>query len=91
VGRKGNRDAIGARITVRAGERSQVREVRRTVGIYSASDPRAHFGLGEAEKADRIRVEWPGGKVDEFRDVPAGRHYLLDEAEGLRPEPLRGR
>jgi len=91
VGRKGNRDAIGARITVQTGQRSQVREVKRTVGIYSASDPRAHFGLGEAEKADLVRVEWPGGKVDEFRDVPAGRHYLVDEAEGLRPEPLRGR
>jgi enediyne biosynthesis protein E4 len=91
VGRKANRDAIGARITVRTGERSQVWEVKRTVGIYSASDPRAHFGLGAAEKADLVRVEWPGGKVDEFRDLPAGRHYLVDEAEGLSPEPLRRR
>ena len=88
VGRKANRDAIGTRITVRTGEQSQVWEVKRTVGIYSASDPRAHFGLGTAEKADLVRVEWPGGKVDEFRDLPAGRHYLVDEAEGLTPEPL---
>ena len=42
-------------------------------------------------KADLVRVEWPSGKVDEFRDVPADRHYLVDEAEGLSPEPLRGR
>ncbi|BCS32269.1 RNA-binding protein [Luteitalea sp. TBR-22] len=91
VGRSGNRDAIGARITVRTGTRTQVWEVKRTVGIYSASDPRAHFGFGEAPKADVVRVEWPGGKVDEFRDVPAGRHYLVDEAKGLSPEPLRGR
>jgi hypothetical protein len=91
VGRKSNRDGIGARITVRTGALSQVREVKRTVGIYSASDPRAHFGLGDAAKADLVRVEWPSGKVDEFRDVPAGRHYRVDEAEGLSPEPLRGR
>ncbi len=91
VGSKANRDAIGARITVRTGERSQVWEVKRTVGIYSASDPRAHFGLGDAATANLVRVEWPGGKVDEFRDVPAGRHYLVDEAKGLSLEPLRGR
>ncbi|AMY08687.1 FG-GAP repeat [Luteitalea pratensis] len=91
VGSKANRDAIGTRITARTGERSQVWEVKRTVGIYSASDPRAHFGLGDAAKADLVRVEWPGGKVDEFRDVPAGRHYLVDEAKGLSLEPLRGR
>jgi len=91
VGRKSNRDGIGARVTVRAGSLSQFWEVKRTAGIYSASDPRAHFGLGEATKADLVRVEWPGGKVDEWKDVPADRHYRVDEAEGLSPEPLRGR
>jgi enediyne biosynthesis protein E4 len=91
VGQKSNRDGIGARITVRTGALSQVWEVRRTVGIYSASDPRAHFGLGEAARADVVRVEWPSGKVHEFRSVPADRHYRVDETEGLSPEPLRGR
>jgi len=91
VGRKSNRDGIGARVTVRTGELQQVREVRRTVGIYSASDPRAHFGLGAASVADLVRVEWPSGKVDEFRGVAADRHYLVDEAEGLSLEPLRRR
>ncbi len=91
VGRKSNRDGIGARVTVRAGTLSQVWEVKRTAGIYSASDPRAHFGLGEAAKADLVRVQWPGGRVDEWKDVPADRHYRVDEAEGLSPEPLRGR
>lgn len=91
VGRRANRDAIGTRITVQTGQRSQVWEVKRTVGIYSASDPRAHFGLGDADKADLVRVQWPGGKVDEFRDLPSGRHYLVDEAEGLTPEPIRRR
>jgi hypothetical protein len=91
VGRRSNRDGIGARVTVRTGALTQVREVRRTLSIYSASDPRVHFGLGDATKADLVRVEWPSGKVDEFGDVPAGRHHRVDEAEGLSPEPLRGR
>jgi hypothetical protein len=91
VGHRSNRDAIGARVTVRTGELSQVWEIKRTVGIYSCSDPRAHFGLGEALKADLVRVRWPSGKVDEFRDVAADRHYLVDEEKGLSPEPIRGR
>ncbi len=86
VGRKGNRDAIGARITVRTGELTQLWEVKRTVGIYSCSDPRAHFGLGEATRADVVRVSWPGGGVTELRDVPADVHYVIDEKAGLRPE-----
>jgi hypothetical protein len=61
------------------------------VGIYSASDPRAHFGLGTATVADLVRVEWPSGRVDEWKDVPADRHYRVDEAEGLREEPPRRR
>jgi len=91
VGRKSNRDGIGARVTVRTGPLSQVREIKRTLGIYSVSDPRAHFGLGGAEKADLVRVEWPSGTVDEFHEVPADRHYRVDEAEGLTPEPPRRR
>jgi hypothetical protein len=91
VGRRSNRDGIGTRLTVRTGSLSQVWEVKRTAGIYSASDPRAHFGLGEARKADLVRVVWPSGKVDEWTDVAADRHYRIDEAEGLSPEPLRGR
>jgi hypothetical protein len=91
VGRRSNRDGIGTRITVRAGALSQVREVKRTLSIYSASDPRAHFGLGEATRADLVRVEWPGGKVDVSGAVPAAGHSLVDAAVGLSPEPLRGR
>jgi hypothetical protein len=91
VGHRSNRDAIGARLTVRTGALSQVWEIKRTVGIYSCSDPRAHFGLGDARRADLVRVRWPSGKVDEFRDVPADRHYLVDEAAGLSLEPIRGR
>jgi hypothetical protein len=91
VGKRSNRDGIGARVSVRSGDLLQTWEIKRTVGIYSSSDPRAHFGLGAARKADLLRVRWPSGKVDEFRDVAADRHYLVDEEEGLGLEPIRGR
>jgi len=84
LGVKSNRDGIGARITVVTGSLRQIGEIKRTVGIYSASDPRAHFGLGQASEIDRVRVEWPSGTVQEFSHVAADRHYLIDEKGGLR-------
>ncbi len=88
-GVRSNRDGIGARITVVTGKLRQVWEIKRTVGIYSASDPRAHFGLGKAGRIDRVEVRWPSGVVQEFKDVAADRHYLIDEAKGLANEFLR--
>jgi len=91
VGRESNRDGIGARITVTTGGLKQTWEIKRTVGIYSSSDPRAHFGLGEHSRVDLLHVRWPSGRVSEIRNVPADAHYVLDETAGLSLEPVRGR
>jgi hypothetical protein len=90
IGSKSNRDGIGARIQAVTGKLEQIWDVKRTVGIYSASDPRAHFGLGTASRADLIRVRWPSGAKQEFQNVEADHHYVLDESRGLRAESLRG-
>jgi len=87
-GTKSNCDGIGARLTVSTGGLKQTVEVRRSVGIYSSSDPRAHFGLGAAEKIDSLEVKWPGGAVQQFKNLEVNRHYLLDQAAGLGPEPI---
>jgi len=84
VGMKSNRDGIGARITAATGNLKQVWEIKRTVGIYSSSDPRAHFGLGQSGTIDSLSVRWPSGKVQEFKNVAADAHYVLHEEEGLR-------
>jgi len=86
VGRKSNRDGIGTRITAVTGNLQQVWEIKRTVGIYSASDPRAHFGLGPHDKVDLLRVQWPSGSVQEFRNVASDAHYVVDEQEGISKE-----
>jgi len=90
-GKKSNRDGIGARITVVTGAMEQIWEIKRTVGIYSTSDPRAHFGLGSAAKADVVRVLWPSGKTQEFKNVPADEHYVIDEERGLQKERFAGK
>ena len=60
-GTKSNRDAIVARVTVRAGDHQQTQEVRCGGSYISQSDFRLHFGLGAAASADLIEIRWPSG------------------------------
>jgi hypothetical protein len=89
VGRKSNRDGLGVRLTATAGDLRQIWETKRGFSIYSAGDPRAHFGLGTARRIDRLEVRWPSGTVQEFKNVAADEHYLIDEEDGLTREPIR--
>ena len=59
-------------------------------GSYqSASDPRLHFGLGDAHQVESIEVAWPSGRVDRFGPLPADDGYLLKEGHA-RSTPLPG-
>jgi enediyne biosynthesis protein E4 len=73
VGRKSNRDGIGAKIEVAAGGRKQQAERIAGSGYLSQDDGRVHFGLGAAAKADTVTITWPSGKVQTLRDVAADR------------------
>jgi len=82
VGSKSNRSAIGARVSLFAGGRRQVQEVRSGSTFMSQSDLRLHFGLGAAGTIDRIEIEWPypkssevisGFKADQFVTITEGR------------------
>ena len=66
-------DALGARVTVTVGGVKMIREVVGVTGYLSQSDPRAHFGLGRAERADLVEIRWPGGKRTSLRNVPANQ------------------
>jgi hypothetical protein len=59
-------------------------------GSYqSASDPRLHFGLGDADQVESVEVRWPSGRVDRLGPLAADAGYLLREG-ALHAEPLRG-
>ena len=84
-----NRDGVGAKVTVTAGGRSQV-AARFGGGSYlSASDPRLHFGLGAARRADRVEVRWPSGRRDSYLKLAADAGYRLREGDPA-PAPLTG-
>jgi len=69
----GKSDAIGARITVVSGSLRQIQDLIPVRGYLSQGDPRMHYGLGSATRADRVEIRWPNGKVTELRDVNADR------------------
>jgi len=83
VGTQSNRDSFGARVEVKGGGLTQTAEARANSSFESASDPRLHFGLGAAVRADSIVVRWPSGKVDTIGPQPSDRELLIREGQGI--------
>jgi enediyne biosynthesis protein E4 len=72
-GANGEPNPIGAVVTVRAGGRSQQRDVAAGDSYMSTHDPRPHFGLGTAEMVEQVDVEWPDGTRTVRKDVTANQ------------------
>ena len=83
VGTRSNRDAIGARVVVRAGRETWLREVNGGNGYAGQSTTRLHFGLGAVAKVDAVEVRWPSGLQETFR-VPIDRSTTIEEGRGER-------
>ena len=58
---------------------TQIQDVNPVRGYLSQSDPRAHFGLGRAAKADRVEVRWTDGRKTELTDVSADQFLTVTE------------
>jgi len=78
-----NRDAIGARITMKAGSRIFVDEVRSGSSYDSNNDMRVQFGLGSVTKLDSVEVRWPSGLTEKFDGLAADKIHKLKEASGI--------
>jgi hypothetical protein len=81
VGRASGKDAAGAVVTVTAGGRRQVREKVGGASYLSAGDPRLLFGLGAAEKVEKVEIRWPSGALSTMENVAARRYYRVEEPE----------
>lgn len=82
-GTRSNRSAIGALVTIKAGESSQSRAVMSQSSYVSHNDLRVHFGLGQAATVDSILVRWPSGAEETFPGVRADADWLLVEGSGV--------
>ncbi len=76
-----NRDAIGARVRLKIGDRVMVRQVDAAGGYLAQSSKTLHFGLGAATKIDGCEVIWPGGAVQAVPDAAAGRVNVVRQAK----------
>ena len=86
VGTKSNRDAIGARVKVFSSGVMQTRVVRSGSSYLSQSELPTTFGLGQRDKIERVVIDWPSGRSEEYRDLSAGRAYEVTEGRGIRAE-----
>jgi len=68
-GTKSNRDAIGARVKVVTGSRSQFNHVTTASGYASSSAGPIHFGLGSDASIDLVEIRWPSGQVQQLKGV----------------------
>ena len=80
-GTTSNRDGIGARVELRVGERTLVREVASGQSYQSQSELTVHFGLGPAERVDELHVRWPSGRQTRLTDVAADRTLEVVEPD----------
>jgi len=83
VGKKSNRDGIGARVIVTASNKAFRRDRKGGGSYLSSSDPRIHVGIGAAKKAERVEILWPSGTRDLLENVAANREIRV--VEGSSP------
>jgi hypothetical protein len=83
-GTASNRDAIGAHVTIEAAGTRQLIELRSGGSYLSHNDVRAHFGLGDKTKVDRLQIRWPNGQIETATDLMSNRFYVAREGSGLR-------
>ena len=84
VGRLGPATALGAKVTVKTGGRTQVAVNQWATSYLSYNDPRMHFGLADKSVVDQLEVRWNDGRVEVYRDVPADRYLTLVQGKGLQ-------
>lgn len=80
VGRKSNRDAIGAWIKVRVGDQTLRRQVMPTRGYLSQSELPVTIGLGAASRPDEVEIDWPGGASQKVDGVNLDRPTVVVES-----------
>jgi hypothetical protein len=74
-----NRDGIGTKVWVTTGDRTQYREQNGGTTLWGQNSTILHFGLGSASIIDRLKVQWPSGKSQEFSDIAVNQIFTLTE------------
>ena len=84
VGTKSNRDAIGAEVRIACEGVTQSRMVKSGSSYLSQSELPVTFGLGRRDQVERVEIQWPSGRNEEYKNVGAGKAYECVEGKGLK-------
>lgn len=86
IGTASNRDAVGATAVLTAGARTWTRQVMAGNGYFAGNERKLIFGLGRADRIDRIEIRWPSGAKQTLENLPADQELLVVEGAD-RPSP----
>ena len=81
IGTQSNRDGIGAKVSVTAGNMTQIREVKSGSSTPQGSDTRLLFGLGEHRHVEKVNIVWQSGTIQKQRDLPINQILTIVESE----------
>ncbi|MFZ1806321.1 MAG: FG-GAP-like repeat-containing protein [Cyclobacteriaceae bacterium] len=87
VGTTSNKSAIGARLTLTAGGKTQIREITTSSGFGGQNSLIAHFGLGSAASITSLQIKWPSGIVQSLSNVTVNQTLAITE-DNTGPVPL---
>ena len=83
TGTQSNRDAIGASVRIDHAGTTQTRVVKGGSSYLSQSELSVTFGVGKRDKIDRVVIQWPNGRTEEFKGLSTGRAYDCVESKGI--------
>ncbi len=86
IGVNSNTNGIGAKVTVTRADGVKSWQMVHSGSSYcSQSELPLTFGLGRNDRANRVEVRWPSGKVESIRDLRANQLYTIREGSGIVP------
>jgi hypothetical protein len=88
-GEGSNRFAVGAKVTVRNGDRLFLQELQPSRGFQSSVDYVLTFGLGPIDTAQSVTVQWPDGRVSSLTHVAANQRLTLRQSDAENAPPPR--
>lgn len=78
----GERDAIGARMTLRAGSDSWTHQITSGSGYAASNEQTLTFGIGSHQHIEELTVRWRTGESERFTEIQINRTYLCREGQG---------
>jgi hypothetical protein len=88
IGTKSNRDGVGARVKVSAGDLVLYDQRKGGMSSQSAQDPRLHFGLGQRSIIEAVEITWPSGIVTKLSNLKSDQIVAVKEGTGIVERPF---